>query len=1217
MSSIDTRLNISSDDLKIYLILLSFGSATKNELASWSEKSEEEVTQNLQILENKGFISRFGGIVEKYTPYYPLGDFIEQLASFKSNITKLVGEALEILQEVHNSLNLQENSLTKDLNSIFVNQFEKIQINEDENKETIKSITEKITQSISANLSTMQNELSSSFENSLTQINNYINDATSSIELNTEVLHEKNSELFTSTKATVTNFIVELHSSTDEAINLFFNEVSDSLETFSQSVPTLVEFFFMESIAAIEKLSETTQKSAEMLSANLINSAFTWKTNTTNFHEALDTSLKNLALMLSEQTGKALDGVKASFVTNFNSIQEVSKENTDVLKLNISNKIEEGEEFIINLESSLTNGWNDLLSQIQSRLSDSISAIQETYKTSFEQISNDLSERAVAFSNSLNTVGEEIKISLEESIKDNRISNQNEMVNALSQVEETTNEELSIAQRNIEENLLTTKNNLEGNLFSTRDALLESINTYQEELKLKNEELGTNTFNFQTTVISELEDRLSQANQSLMDLINENIDFTKKITEETTGDLIKKTEEGSTNEIQRVQNWIMTFDEKYQEFLDVLQQQRQDITDLVSTFQTETKTNWEGISTSLVDSLNEYNLKIENSLSTSNETLNLHISDIKEKSKANLDGLIKENIEIVNKIQGETTRNVEGVLSKINESFEEGVSDVNTSTDQINQKLREMIQDQFSKVKETLNTTSENFKSRNDKLLDMTNANMSQFFKTQIVKLQTETQLWKDSTNNFLTGSSNEIDASLKLIDQDQTSSLQEYDSTSKGQIQQLETMINKLNELQKDIISTQTDYLNRTQNNLNETKDNAFELIEESQSTISSTYEEFKTNSSVIIQNSLEEMKENISKLQQSIENLLEGIKTGVEFRLNEIENSLGRTKESYTWSFNKALEDKKRSFESIRESSDTISSTIDSTKSTIQNKLDSISNTQKDSLEEHKTQLVNNLSNVQEEIQGLKNLKQSSEKALEESKLAFENTINETQVQSTQTISQISTFSQETLDSVRSKVDKGLKQSFSDVNDVVNKKIPSIFKTGEIDLITQESEKLGQLFTDLLKEIRDHPRPDEYTQFIHSKEAILMQINHWLDTAKAGVNIIVPSYTDLDMNVLKEIPMRRRVTIYTNTGDRTWMEPFVDKSNIRFFHLETGKGTQLPPIFAVDRESEEILFAPASDMKSPMGILSSEGPYINAIANNLMSQYMAMARKVDPGSR
>jgi hypothetical protein len=226
----------------------------------------------------------------------------------------------------------------------------------------------------------------------------------------------------------------------------------------------------------------------------------------------------------------------------------------------------------------------------------------------------------------------------------------------------------------------------------------------------------------------------------------------------------------------------------------------------------------------------------------------------------------------------------------------------------------------------------------------------------------------------------------------------------------------------------------------------------------------------------------------------------------------------------------------------------------------------------------------------------------------------ITNVRIQSEQAISQVNSIAQEAICNMKNKTENQVKQTFNEVSKVVSNQIPAVFTTGSIDRVVKDSEDLSQLFIDLLEQVREHQRPNELTQFIHTKGAIINQINDWLKTAKAGVNIIIPSYVDLDMGVLKETPMRRRVTIYTNVGNGAWMEPFIDKSNIRFFHLETGEGTQLPPVYAVDRESEEILFAPASTMKAPMAILSSEEPYINAIANNLMSQYMAMARKCDP---
>ncbi len=225
-----------------------------------------------------------------------------------------------------------------------------------------------------------------------------------------------------------------------------------------------------------------------------------------------------------------------------------------------------------------------------------------------------------------------------------------------------------------------------------------------------------------------------------------------------------------------------------------------------------------------------------------------------------------------------------------------------------------------------------------------------------------------------------------------------------------------------------------------------------------------------------------------------------------------------------------------------------------------------------------------------------------------------NDVRTQSEQTISEISAKTRETLESIQNSTTENIKQMYTGIDQAISQ-IASIFQEGTIKDIQTQSTTLGQLFNELLERVREFKRPDELTQFVHTREAIISQIQEWLQTAKAGVNIIVPSYTDLSLDVLKEIPMRRRVTIYTDTGNRAWMEPFIDKSNIRFFHVETGT-PQLPAIFAADRESEEILFAPASEMKAPIAILSSEEPYISAIANKLMSQYMAMSKRVDPSN-
>lgn len=221
----------------------------------------------------------------------------------------------------------------------------------------------------------------------------------------------------------------------------------------------------------------------------------------------------------------------------------------------------------------------------------------------------------------------------------------------------------------------------------------------------------------------------------------------------------------------------------------------------------------------------------------------------------------------------------------------------------------------------------------------------------------------------------------------------------------------------------------------------------------------------------------------------------------------------------------------------------------------------------------------------------------------------INAVQTQTEQGITQISSTARAAMDAMQNTAKKQATEVVDTVSSHLSEEIPAIFSTGAIGELGNAATQLSSLLKELRQQVLEHQRPDEKVMFLHSKDAILRTINEWLQTAKAGVNIVVPSYVDLDLEILKTLPMRRRVTIYTNVGDQAWMEPFHDRSNIRFFHVETGPS--LPAVYAVDRESEEILFGPA-EMKNPMAILSSEDHWINAIAKNLMSQYMAMARRV-----
>jgi hypothetical protein len=106
--------------------------------------------------------------------------------------------------------------------------------------------------------------------------------------------------------------------------------------------------------------------------------------------------------------------------------------------------------------------------------------------------------------------------------------------------------------------------------------------------------------------------------------------------------------------------------------------------------------------------------------------------------------------------------------------------------------------------------------------------------------------------------------------------------------------------------------------------------------------------------------------------------------------------------------------------------------------------------------------------------------------------------------------------------------------------------------------------------------------------------------------VTIFVPTPDDLPMDTLKAMPSTRQVQIICDPGDNPhWHETLGDTGNIQIYHLSPT--ARLQPLFAVDREAEEIMLAPA-EQEFPVGIISKEEPMIKALTQ-LLSQARGMA--------
>lgn len=155
-------------------------------------------------------------------------------------------------------------------------------------------------------------------------------------------------------------------------------------------------------------------------------------------------------------------------------------------------------------------------------------------------------------------------------------------------------------------------------------------------------------------------------------------------------------------------------------------------------------------------------------------------------------------------------------------------------------------------------------------------------------------------------------------------------------------------------------------------------------------------------------------------------------------------------------------------------------------------------------------------------------------------------------------------------------------------------------------EAQEIASVLKVLTTEIGKLTVREPTTQLIFTQDAILETINNYLLSAKRRVTIFVPTPEDLPMETLKGMPSTRQVQIICDPGDNPdWHKTLGDTGNIQIYHLSAT--ARLQSLFAVDREAEEIMLAPA-EQEFPVGIISKEEPMIKALTQ-LLSQARGMA--------
>ncbi|MFX1511375.1 MAG: hypothetical protein ACFFCQ_02195, partial [Promethearchaeota archaeon] len=612
---------------------------------------------------------------------------------------------------------------------------------------------------------------------------------------------------------------------------------------------------------------------------------------------------------------------------------------------------------------------------------------------------------------------------------------------------------------------------------------------------------------------------------------------------------------------------------------------------------------------------NDLNQKIEENLNTTREQLSTVFTQNEEATLTSLQTAMNTGISNIDETRASLETAVESIktnlINYIQDWQQSSILSLNQSTDHNKQSFSESLSSSITSVKDSFTKAANNTTNSYGEFIQSAKDALIQNLDLEISSLQSETS----NCIGSLQGKAQEMDESVKKVitdfQENTASGIMNSETTAKEKFAQFEELNSKMQELLQNLLISQTEFTDNISAVLQEHQTAYETTIQGTQSNMKEKIDRFQTDGSEKIQSSIDQFKEQISSLKDIINNMFQGFVTGLTDIFTNIENNLQETKTSIGETITATTTQNQESLKNATEGADTTNITA------ITNSKNAIEEFVNDGLAVHSEHLENTKAQIREPISATKDiidegLQSTQAKAFEiinNTQATSIGAIKEIHTQIDQTLSQISSGSQKVVEEINTQTKESIGQSFTEVQQLIEDKTKAVFEAEFLKQTVASSEELRHILTDLAQKVREHKRPDEQTQFIHTKQAILDKIDEWLKTAKAGVTLIVPSYEDLPLDTLKEVPVRRRVLVYTNMGDMRWAKQFADHTNLRFHQLETGP--QMPPIIAADREKEEILFAPAN-MKAPIALLSEEDPYIEAVAK-LMSQYMGMGRVVE----
>ncbi len=516
MSEIINELELSNNEEKIYLLLLSMGQLSTAEIAQMIEGKVSEVENNVNILIGKDLVFPNPGIVKKYSAVYPLVSLSEKAK-----------DSLDIVQSLGEEINTYSAEKFETLDKILNNQKETIIKIATEAKEENRLSTDSATTEISSDIEKLIDDISQILNTESLVITELATSTTININKHYQETNETVGNAISSTVSNVVNSLNESQTSITKSFDDSSLKVGTAAGVLENSLQALLDNNLSENISINKEIHAKLNKAIEEYNkASLNNVNLNGQTISDNYASVIDVVNTRLT-----SQGKETNQILGERIRNISdSMGEMNNEFAKLIKDKLNGVRREYQQLIESLTRNVETLFVDANAQLQSSIAAKTKTNEDRLNNLFKLLEENLEKNA-----------SDTRIEVKN--KENRVSTE------LKAVAEITNRKMTEINEKLSMEINNNLNKSRTDSETTKNDMSQKITSAATDFKSKYHEARDGT---QSSVAKEFQNQ-ETIFTSIGSKILEDIRTLNNSSENQTKAFIKETEKRANAAIAKIE----------------------------------------------------------------------------------------------------------------------------------------------------------------------------------------------------------------------------------------------------------------------------------------------------------------------------------------------------------------------------------------------------------------------------------------------------------------------------------------------------------------------------------------------------------------------------------------------------------------------------------------------------------------------------------------